>query len=102
VLLSLGLRHRRRETLAAKVLAAEQAMSADSHPDASIEVQVMEATLRLQALAQSISEASRAPAPEDGDPVNAEAGRKAADIGIAGPLLAAFVIGLDLARLLKR
>jgi hypothetical protein len=102
VLLSLGLRHRRRETLAAKVLAAEQAMSADSHPDASIEVQVMEATLRLQALVQSISEANRAPAPEDGDPVNAEAGRKAADIGIAGPLLAAFVIGLDLARLLKR
>ncbi|MGO4851421.1 phage holin family protein [Phaeovulum sp. W22_SRMD_FR3] len=102
VMLSLGLRHKRRVTQAER-LAAAAAATASAAPvspgiSASdpIEVQVMEAVLRLQNLAQALSDAPP-PRPAVGDEP-----AKGLDMGVVSPLLASFVIGLDLARMMRR
>ena len=102
IMLSVGLRHRRRlseaERLAAAASAAAVAAPRGLPANEPIEVQVMEAVLRLQALAQALAEAPPPPA----DTIPGQNSPKGLDMGVVSPLLASFVIGLDIARLMRR
>lgn len=103
IMLSVGLRHRRRLSEAERLAAAAATASAAAAPrglpaNEPIEVQVMEAVLRLQALAQALAEAPPPPA----DTIPGQNSPKGLDMGVVSPLLASFVIGLDIARLMRR
>lgn len=103
VMLAVGLRHKRRVTQSERMAAAAAsaaAAAASVPPGISasdpIEVQVMEAVLRLQTLAQALSES---PSPHEN---SGDQNAKGLDMGVVSPLLASFVIGLDLARMMRR